>query len=456
MPGKTPGHQAEKPEPDAEQRHFAVVERAAGEVGQQPEAHAHEHQRGHGAHRQVEVRRDPQGVVHHVVELPAGIHDAPGTAEDEAHQRQHLRSDRRVFPGQGGPPAHQALAAAAAPSVFEAEGDGEGGDQAGNGDRQGQRRDDALHHRGNAGVGVLMVRAHRQRKHEQQQKRQPRQRIRHQLATRLPRQQGIDGDIARHQPVVNDGVARPPEQRASEQGVDGVHQPHRPRIEQEHRLGARAQRRQQPHQQRGRAHIGHQRGVLAGVGALPAAAHLQHDNQRQNARHHHQGDAQVEPGTALERRIHGVEHARRVVEHGVSRHQRAQQHQPVSEPGQRHIGLELQLARRQIHQPTGNGEKGEHIGVEHAMHRQALVIRLEEGLKVGIEIDTGVIRALQHADGDAHHQRQKAGDPEGQQHFLFAGDFAGGGCRQAARGVGAENCAHDCFAPVMTILPIMA
>ncbi len=284
--GEAPGHQAEEPQPHAPEGKFRAVEFAAGQVRQQPETHAHEDKGGHGAHGEVKVRRNPQGVVHHVVELPTGVDDAPCSAEDETHQRQNLRGHRGVFPGQGRPPAHQPFAAATTSAVFQAERDGEGGDQAGNRNRQRQRRHDPFNHRGDARIGVLMVGAHRQGEHEQQQKGQTGQRVRNQFPSCLPWQQRIDGDIARHQPEIHDGVAGPPEQGAGQQRIDGLRHPERPGIEQEHGLGARAERGEQPHQQRGGAHIGDQRRELTGIGALPASPHLQHDEQRENARHH--------------------------------------------------------------------------------------------------------------------------------------------------------------------------
>ena len=370
----------------------------------------------------MEVARHEDRVVHHGVELPAAEHDAGGAAEDEGQHGEELRGDAGIAPGQRREPAEQAAPAAQAPGELQAEADGEGGDQARQGDREGQRHEDAAPDRREAGVGELVVRAHRKREQQQQGEGEPRHRVGDQFAAELLREQAVPGDVGRHQPEVDDRMARPPEQGAPNDRVDGLRPVERPGDQHDDELDQSAAAGERPHDHRHRAHVGDERRHLTGPTRLPAPAQVEKDRQRQQAADHHQRHADVEQRAPLERGIEGPQHARRVVEHGDEQQSRPHRHQGEAGTPQRHVGGEAEFARRQVDQHSAGDEEGKDVGVEHAVDRQALVVGLQHRAQGGIGVDAAVVQRLQRPDRGADHQGGEAEDEEGEHGAPLGGD----------------------------------
>ena len=105
-------------------------------------------------------------------------------------------------------------------------------------------------------------------------------------------------------------MAEPPEQHPRQHGIDGRCQAERPGDQLEQHLGRDADRREQPHDDRGREPVHRQRDCLPAMLPPPRPERKQHHRRPTPRAHDHQRQADVERGVGLERRIERVQHRR--------------------------------------------------------------------------------------------------------------------------------------------------
>jgi hypothetical protein len=227
-----------------------------------------------GGHLEVEVAGHPGGVVDHVVQGVAGVHDAPGPTRDEGEEAQHRGHKGGVVPGQGLDPAKKALPAPHPPGQLQAGGHGEGGDQAGDGHEQGEDGSGSIFQ-----VGAMPGSAYWWWKPTGAERRRKRRKaslargIGDELAPRLLGQDRVEEGVGGEEPEVDDGVAGAPEEGPGQQGVHPLGEAQGPGDEQEeHRLQHQADGGEEPHEPEGDGHIGG-RGAWCAAGVqLPCSA----------------------------------------------------------------------------------------------------------------------------------------------------------------------------------------
>ena len=205
---------------------------------------------------------DPLRVVNGFVELVAHVDDAAGATESKHDEGEGDGQHHRVVPGKRLDPTKQARASTQPAGNLDRRNDGEHR-------QQGRYR----HHGRHGGVNELeagadlrvreeVVDADGHREHQEQHERYPSHGVAVQAPADGARHDGVEDDVRRHQPEIDDGVQRPGEQDASKTGVDGVGQAQRCRKDKDQDFDGRADRRPRPE-----------------VGACNVAEHRQRDRR---------------------------------------------------------------------------------------------------------------------------------------------------------------------------------
>ena len=229
-----------------------------------------EGERHRGTDGEVEVSRDPGGVVQHQVEIEGGIDHAAGASEHEGDHGQDLGAEGGVPPRQCRDPSEDPSPAAIATTDLERGCNREGGEQAGNAHEHGQHRVNHLPGSRDPRVGELVVEADRRREQQEQDEGEPRERVRNQFPTRLFGHQPVPGNIGRQQPEVDDGVPGVPEQGPRQRRVHRLDEAKRPGDKEHHHLDDDSDGGERPHHEGDDAHVGHDGGGLTRILAAPA------------------------------------------------------------------------------------------------------------------------------------------------------------------------------------------
>jgi hypothetical protein len=252
---------------------------------------------------------------------------------------------------------------------------------------------------------------------EEEDEREPPHRIAVQAPAGSLRRHGIERDVGRDEPEIDDGVQRPREQRAGQADVDGRIPAERGGDDLEEKLRRDPGRGPEPQDGIGDGREHGERHRLIRIGALPARHGDNHEPAPDPGADHHEDNAEVIEQAPGQGRVEGVEHRRLPGEDRGVRHERADHGEPQSDPGQARIRDRTGKRRLGDVVAEAHDEQGRH----HVGHRRA--VRRDGG-----EIGLGGQEGRREGAADPHlpdpeHGREREdreGEPEMRQDQTFS------------------------------------
>ena len=327
------------------------------------------------------MRRHPRGVVDHGVHAEAHVDEPAAAAEPQHEEGEAGGEHHRPVPGQRGDPAEPSAPAAQASGDLHRGRDGEDREQRRRGDERREAHLQELEGHGLLRIHEQVVHADRQAVDEEQDEGEPPHRVRVEPPAGGLRRHGVEGDIGREEPEIDDRVQRPREQRARQSDIDGEVPAEGRRDDLEQELDGDPDGGPQPHHRIGHGREHGERHRHARIVALEAEHGEDHQPAPQPRPHHHQHEADVEIGARGDRRIEGEQHGRRAARDRRRRHSGADDAEGEAGPGEDGIGQRtLEGGLGHVIAEAHHHEGGEHVGHEHAVrgHGREVVVRRQE------------------------------------------------------------------------------